>query len=662
MTNSINISTFEDTQKTKGYIVALQETYDQLGPDEFISFVLKQRNKGKSKKKFRIADNGEFWNEFLSDYTLLRILFRSKNGEDLFYWYLSNSEFVSRHLLDMLSKIDPEKLISLVRYSKLFLRDGGTEIIQGLSLPKEYNNNHQETWLYISRKDVELWSKINFNSWKEFPASQFLGNLINWLETKRFDDDSLMNLEQLAQSYNFIISLFLSENYERCKNLSSQELNDIFHASMQHPSPILNESFNTVLEWKYFESAVITPYCFDQNIIPVLESESLRFEYIDEAEYRNWQINGERYFKNKERYFRLGAEEVQNAIDRGLHIPEGRYDGDQAINLELCIKSTSAKLLLHDLHLDKIRINNGVFSTFDFINPLMGYSVNRQVRYETQLSDFSKESNSWQWAFYQLNEKCRVLDVDCDPYLMLKEKEYVDHNSQACNPDQAPIFEELIHNFGYRITEKFVFNRHKIGYDVWYKPFIRIQDYIFCPMMFFANNEWFYSFAQIVLKNYQIGRNVDLRKESANKMEEHLLQLFQKCNKDWKCLIPKFKHEGDIDLIIHDNADTLIIQLKRTAFRTDLEQTYFESVQSDQKAAYQLNKGEAYLNTNPDVHKLRKENKKYIVSTSFENIGNNIDNCLKVNYLELIWLLENRQFGSLQQLDEVLKRDEILAV
>jgi hypothetical protein len=93
-----------------------------------------------------------------------------------------------------------------------------------------------------------------------------------------------------------------------------------------------------------------------------------------------------------------------------------------------------------------------------------------------------------------------------------------------------------------------------------------------------------------------------------------------------------------------------MIQLKRTYFRTTLKDAFYESVQSDRKAAQQLNDGIDFLNTDSSIFQLKGEPVKWIVSTSFENVLTEIDGCLKVNYFELIWMLRNQEFDSLREL------------
>ena len=63
-------------------------------------------------------------------------------------------------------------------------------------------------------------------------------------------------------------------------------------------------------------------------------------------------------------------------------------------------------------------------------------------------------------------------------------------------------------------------------------------------------------------------------------------------NGNWE-VIPHFrtndKLDGDADIVLRDNNDVLLIQIKKQNFRTDSKKKYEDRVYLDEKAAKQLN-------------------------------------------------------------------------
>ncbi|MCC5924747.1 MAG: hypothetical protein JJT77_13270 [Crocinitomicaceae bacterium] len=509
---------------------------------------------------------------------------------------------------------------------------------------------------------MQEWSQIlNYSKdWKNNLPEIFLGSLINWLETKRHMDDSDENLNQLALTYNFIISFYLSEHYSQSKYTDTDKLEKGFWTTFELPNQNLFASFDLISRWVWWSTAAIEPYSFDLNVNPVFMGNRFWIEYLDVSKMDNWKKDGNRYFLNNLRYKKVGFEETHRLIkNQEVVFPNVRHEVDMENKIELIAITQSSLKLLSDLYLDEIKIHDTQIHKKDILQPLIDYSFKKTIRYERELDELRPKSNSWQWSYFQLNELYKVKDIECFPYFFMTKEKYISHNLQAASPEQKNVFNEIVCHFSYKITERYRFNRHRIGYDVWHTPFVVIDECLFCPMMFFARNEWFYSLAQVLLKEYD--KNGDLRKSSSIKMEEGLLRLFKENNSQWNAFIPSFQHEGDIDIIVSDGSSDLFIQLKRTYFRTNLKDAHFESVNSDLKAINQLIKAEKFLTEHPEHYKLSASREKWLVSTSFERINEEFeDGAKKINYLELIWALRNKKFKHLTELKTYMYNDNIL--
>ncbi|MCD4664243.1 MAG: nucleotidyl transferase AbiEii/AbiGii toxin family protein [Bacteroidales bacterium] len=117
---------------------------------------------------------------------------------------------------------------------------------------------------------------------------------------------------------------------------------------------------------------------------------------------------------------------------------------------------------------------------------------------------------------------------------------------------------------------------------------------------------------------------------------------------------------GDVDIIIEDKNTTLYIQLKRTYFRLTPKDAYYESINTDRRAAQQLNDAEVYLSKKNDILIPKHKPVKWIVTTSYENILADIDGCKKVNYFDILSAL-NRPFGkSVKDLIDFIQKDKLI--
>jgi hypothetical protein len=98
--------------------------------------------------------------------------------------------------------------------------------------------------------------------------------------------------------------------------------------------------------------------------------------------------------------------------------------------------------------------------------------------------------------------------------------------------------------------------------------------------------------------------------------------------------------------------------LKRTKFKIDLASDYRDALETDLKASGQLNQAVEFLsNDNITGLEIMPNHSKWIVTTSFEGVLTHIDDCLKVNYFDLIWALLFKQFNSLEELKIYIEND-----
>lgn len=648
---------FKTVSKDKGLFDAYAFLFLHYKVEDLVEVGIK---KGKNKKE--LFNSTEFF-QFLLEHPVAqeKILNSNKWGEFL-YWLISASECKTIENFRSIAENFPEKFIASVRWTRSYLNTQTHLLLQKINLPDEYSN-HQEVWKKLFTVDTEMWNKIcSFHTdWALFNAQDFLGNLTNWLEIKRFQDTEGERIELLAKTYSFIISYYLDGYYDKTLTLDKEKLENSFWESFGELNAVLSKSFDLILEYVYFEQECVTPYSFDHNLDPTISNKKIHFLFKNFEKYRNWEKNGLRYNLNKNRYIDFAGEICSYRIhEEGMEIPEGNNEQDKLNNLECYHNTVTIFSFLKDLCLLDIKVNSKEIDVRDILQPLISYSFNKKIRYEYELEKLHENSNSWQWSYFQLNEENKKKDLDNDPYFFMSKDEFINRNIKAMPKEFNNLYAEIINEFGFKPTKKYKFNRYNNGYDVWYKPFILLGNFLFCPMMFFARNDWFYPSAQVVLKSYIKHYNSKLRKDSADEMEVYLLELFKEFNSSWNCVIPpEINGSGDIDLIISDANNSLLIQLKRTYFKLNLKETYFDSVNVDRKAIYQLNEGEKYFLKNKSSQ--FSENRiKWLVSTSFENVNKLYDHCRKVNYLDLVWILKNKKFLTIAELNKYVCNDSIM--
>lgn len=642
---------FFDRVQEQGFVAGFTFLYDHLSADDFIQFGLKKRNATSAPELFSISD---FWNQFILKKEILVSLLESKSWDRFIHWYFNNEEFYLHEFIQCYADIDPNRLIRDVRLNQVFLKERTHESLSLIRFPYEYKN-HQKCWKELFLEDQNGWEEVirKASCWSEIGVEEFLTYVIHWIEQKRFQDDEDENSFHLSICYNFLIELYVSKFPERTKSFSKERFQILFNGRLLHRNKKFDESFQAVYDWADMNEKKIMQYAWDLNIIPVFHGNSMGFEYYDPSKMDNWRLNGKRYLLNELRYLDLGRMHASYEIhENGLKIP-GENEEAQELNLELLIKELSVHSVLSDLCLDEIAVNGSSYNLHDFVGTVVGYSFNRSNRYEAKLMEFHENSRSWEESFLKLNQYSASIDVDCDPYFLLTKERYINHIKRATSLEQMDVFSEIAEQLTTKFSEDHVFNRHNVTYNVWHTPFVALGDYLFCPMIFFARNSWFYSIADIAMKNHHVNRK--LEKSSTTKMEKELMQIFQSANENWQCSTPDENQKGDVDLLVSDSRNYLFIQLKRTYFRTNLRDGFFEELMVDKKAISQLNEREELLKDEYSGRII-----KWYVSTSFENANQEIEGCAKINYFELIWALRNKKFEFIEHLERYIRSDEIL--
>jgi tetratricopeptide (TPR) repeat protein len=628
------------------------QTIWQLGLDDFITFGLKNK----------WFNEVELLNEICNTSKEFQLLFKYYRSDEVLYQYF-NSTNRSEKFEKKIALEFPELFIKAVRVNQVFTKTDRFDSLLLINLPKEHRV-HQDVWKHLNAIDSNLWGSINnkIEKLSGYSLAQILNELVVWLENKRFSNKELFENQHLGTVYSFFIKLYLSKYLLNQKeDLTSESFTLFFLKNIdKQTSEKLSDLLETISKWVNFNDSILSAYSFDLDIQPSIENGIIHF-IRHPQEYYKWKLDGIRYNLNRLNYFFKGIEFVEYLTDKeGMQIPKGSKPQDEDGNYQLAIQQWQLTTFLDDLKLNSFVFKGKEIKSQLLFQPLLTYSKNRNIRYEQGLQKHVDSSKNWIESFIKLTkDSIQNNFLENNPFFLMSKEEYIALNNIALQQLPKNSSEEIINLFSFNANPNSTFNRFNIGYNVWHKPFMQFGDYLFCPMMFLANNDWFYGFAQAGLENLNKRQSIKVRKETATEMEIHLGDKLKSKNWNVKVIDTDFNgnFKGDVDIIVSDRNYELLIQLKRTKFRLDLKEAYYESINTDRKASKQLNDAKKFLERDNDIIKLGNKIHKWIVTTSFESVLTEINSCLKINYFDLLQALLNPDIKSIEQLISYIEND-----
>jgi hypothetical protein len=643
------------------------QTIWSLGVDSFWTYSTKADSKNDKVNWITNPNSGEhFWNVFVLTDEVFHGISNSDFSDDFLHCYFSKWKKLSPEFEKKLVAEYPHLFIKAVRVNQLFLKKDKINYLCSLTFEKPFAI-HQKVWQKISETDSILWQRVDDSlaNCKNLSLSKILSYCIIYLEEQRFSDDSTVKLMQLAAAYSMFVELISKSIIGNgIKRLNTFDFQKRF-IEVLDPSSVNTDKYkrypvyellDNISRWIVFKEAVIVPYSFDLTIEPELFNANIYIKTPPE-DYYNWKLNGVRYELNKFQYELFAGEIVNKMEEEGfLEIP-GKNTPNYVLNQILAGFQHTTHIIMDDLGFRTFKVGAKEVNFEDLLNPLITYSFNRANRYELTIQKFKKYSKCWQYAYSYLLKESIELNVAIEAYFLMTTKEYSELNRQGIPASNENYTTDIIKIFGYEPSSVKEFNRHTTSYDVWQKPFLKMGDYLFCPMMFFANNFWFYSFVQTALMQY----NKEDRKGTLA-MEENLANALK--GKGWtvKLLTESESSilDGDIDIFVEDDETTLYIQLKRTFFRLNLKDAYFESVTVDKKAVKQLNKASEFLINNKGIFTPKHNPIKWIVTTSYENVGKRFSGCFKANFFDILFSIRYKNIVKLKDLVEYIEKNMLI--
>lgn len=657
-----------DIQRIKGEAITAYGTQDyklclshlkRLSPIDFIIFSEKKSwlYKGACASylwKYWLLNNNQYFHK----------LFTSPLAMQLLYNYFSRTKLFSKRFEKKLALEYPEVFIQAIRKNRVFLREHSIKfLLDDIVLPEDLLV-HQDVWDYFYTQEGALWKAIqkHLKIIIKHPLNNILNSLIKTIEAQNYKLEARLDKQFLGDTYSFFIDMLLRNKTVKSKlsNITdAQTFKEGFVKHLAVPNLDLDLAINNcvtnIYNRIYYMQNYIDNYCFNDNITPQCIYETVYFKEKPRL-YYNWKKDEVRYPLMEALYYNKGVDLVEAELEYNPDFKiKSRKKEHYQDNKELAERLNGILLALRDLKLDTFfyGINDEETLPVDkIIAPIFAFAYNKYIRYDKQIKALKNNplvSESWLKGYAYL-----VMDnptIEIMPFIYMSKQEYYELNGNEMNNVSKKITHHIINLFSATIGEE-TFNRFKVTYSVFSTPFIVLGDYMFSPVSFFTAFSSIYTNINSLL-NYKAGKTgkaVEI--ELCNTLKKHKFNAIRtdELNKTM---------DGDADLIIHDEAIVLLIQVKRTKLRLNFKTQYDEYINVDSHAANQLNEAEAFLKGKNKVFKIgNRKVKKWIVSNSFEKTNTYINGCLKVNYLELIMFLSNTEGMTFKTLQDFIAFNE----
>ncbi len=614
---------------------------------------------------YSISQNPPLLNNLLSIQRVDEILYSHFNQ---CLYCTDTSKFKEFHR--QIAICNPIIFIKLVRVTQAFLKSPWCKFYFSLELPVRLQP-HQKIWEFIHQREMELWRDVETGLTNlvesKITIDAVLVEFVIAIELAYCKNRSTEHIQHLSRVYNVFLPFYLFEYKSKGKWVvpSQQNLVAAFLRRLDskgNVAPEVDLLMGSIQRWVQFTESFINPYCFDLRIEPFECSGAIGY-HQDPMDYYRWKLDGRRYDINRFDFELEGQFQFDTDLKKGLFPINPTWKESNFNYQTKChIQTRAVECFLHELALDRFPDKTGLDS-IRFYHPLVAAS--NMFKWFHDRIDIQRPIGE-EWFHITKEEykrKPNHLGIDNVPFLYLTSKQLYDaHNGQSVLiGDNKRSADELCQPFTFQVSKSPI-NRFELLYDVYKKPFFKLDEYLFCPVLFFANNDWFYSFAQTALERLDNEQNSQLRKSTAQSMERRLADAFEACGFESKVYRESefTNKEMDVDVHISDGQETILLQLKRTKFRLSIKDTYFERINVDNKASRQLNKAHRYLDDKKDIAVYNKKVHKWIVTTSYENLLSKTDDCLKVNYSDLLLLatyFKENKIDSIRQIVDFVESD-----
>ncbi|WP_289044073.1 tetratricopeptide repeat protein [uncultured Olleya sp.] len=636
----------------------------ELGVEDFLQFAQKEEQKIKKYNWFAYNNQSKgysyFWNTFVLQENVFKSCFTSSKPVELLHNYYSKTTIFNKAFEIELAKQYPTIFIESIRKNEVFFKESRIDFLLKEDLLIHEYQIHQDVWESFQIQELRYWNEIKSTITKleKYSLEQILFFTVEYFETNNFENNfDIINQSHLAYVYSFFMDLILRNPSIKHENLSSEAFEMAFVESVyENEYPELKKAIFKVLDIinkrQVLNSRFFQPYCFNAQFQPKYIYESLHFYESPESHYQ-WNVDELRYRVSELAYNIKGTNIVEAQLKNGAVIEnKSKREEDYLDNKTLAFNLQGIIETLNDLKLANFYFKDSSPKDIKveiekIIKPLCVYAFNRYTRYYKVLKNIRNANsallNNWQKAYLYLATSNE--DSSQFPFVYNTKQEYLDLNSIADENFENKTGFQVLNQFGFNRSKLNKFDRFNVRYSVIENPFVIIDDYIFSPILFFVNFSSQNVFVNSLLKNNNRRTAIQIEDKLESVLLKYDFGVFRPTKKEAGLI------DGDADIILYDKDNVLLMQLKRTNLRLDYKAQYYEYINTDLKASIQLNNAEKFLSKENSVFNIENRKvTKWIVSNSFEKVNTQINNCSKVNYLDIVSFLtdDNKEtFNSL---------------
>lgn len=615
-----------------------------------------------------------FWSEFICRDQVYHTLFNSEKASKYLSTYFLGFAKASAPLLQKLATDHPHLLIRAVRNYRAFLHPQFKGPLQQLSFFTPEQNEHQRAWQYIARTDEVLWLEVESHLKKlsNTTTSQIQIDTSIWIEYEQFEGDPVneAHTQFLVRVYNFFVSHCVTTGLFKETNPSQKQfLVEYFkrqESYCQSPSSYhqsaITQTLNAIKQWMQFKENLLDMYCFSSEY-RFEQTHTLWLLATSPQQHYRFKLDGTRYGLNQFLYEKNAQSALDHRIEKGLKIiPKGKLPSDDAINYQIAKQAQAIWLMLQDLAFTRYDSHTSLAS----IELLQSHASNLSYRYEMIKKQLSVGCNSYWELIELLRKEAKEQGIEMVPFVYKAKSSYFAQiRSMSKELLDIETIQPFIGNLCFSVhdTSNEAFDRFNPQYSSATHPFIEHNGFLFTPAPVFAIT-WFYALAQ----KYLTEEKKEYKTDESDQFEKNLVQHFR--GKGFKVVHTGRIHaQGDADLLIYDDHNLLLIQLKRTKLRLTSEDLHIEEQNNLSKGCNQLLRFEDDLDNNLNLISLPEDFPalanlkitKWVASTSFEHSSYEYQGCKKANYFEIIHTLTGPvPFASLKTFIDYIERDQLL--
>jgi hypothetical protein len=601
----------------------------------------------------------------------------SKHQNDLLqllHEFFSINKEPNQNFICELSYEFPNELILAIRLNKVFLNEYHSHSIAFLKTHANAElQKHYWFTRYLTKQDTLL-LQLFTNCLGECQSLQTLDVLCwisIWYEEKRaklfekpdtsgFQYDILPNIEVI----NFFLCHYFNDTKYNKSYDTLKAYNDVItldNIKSEKPEILFQQAVWKALDaaanYLYFVDGLLYVYCFDLNFDITQQENNITLTFIDKNVLHKWYIDEAkvRYWYD---YYRTLAKELYdyqlNENQTITKLNQNKYNAE--MNEEGAIRKGIAHFIAEDFGVENS--NLGLIKTPHLITALTGFIVNAWGRYVSPMDKLNAQNpNNWLNHTFENTLHFAKKSIHAGPTRLLSESEFIQTilNTSELNETQA---KELIAMLSFDVESIKTINRFKLPLKINAKPFLKLGDFYFAFNGILGESNSQATIITSILESNNINQR-QTRKEEVERLEAKVKDKFVKAGflNSLHSINYYNKKEiaGDFDVVVYEEGFLLLIEMKRSKLRHNLEEIHDEFMLSTLTAAKQLDKANQYVSANfmackttvfkplgiKEINSSELKIYTLIVSSTFEKDHERINNKhLKISLFELEFLLD----------------------